>query len=58
MYSDKGELETVFKLYAMVKKDNLEPSFYCMNHYLESSMKMRDNDRILEVILDHKKQSN
>ncbi len=48
-------MEAVAKLYQLNKSETT-PTFNSMNTYLEMAMRLEDNDKIVEVIQDFKKQ--
>lgn len=52
MYLAKREMDTIVKLYGVLKSEGLEPSFYCMNYYLEMAMRLQDTNKIVEVLED------
>ena len=57
MYLAKREMDTIDKLYGVMKSEGVEPSFYCMNYYLEMAMRLQDTNKIVEVLEDFVKSS-
>lgn len=56
MYHETRDLQTVNKLYALCKAETV-PTYFCMNYYLETAMRLEDNDKIIEAVRDLKDQS-
>jgi len=52
MYLAQRDMDTIDRLYGVMKSEGVEPSFYCMNYYLEMAMRLQDTNKIVEVLED------
>ena len=57
MYVKLTEFSTVITLYEKLESKNLTPTYFSMNAFLESSIKMKDNDLILKGLDEFHKTS-
>ena len=57
LYSNLRDIQKVFKLCELMKKEQLKPSYKTLNNFLEMAMRMEDTNRIVENLQDFKKRS-
>ncbi len=57
MYLQQRDMDTIDRLYGVMKSEGVEPSFYCMNYYLEMAMRLQNTNKIVEVLEDFIKAS-
>jgi len=51
----KRDLDTVDRLYGIVKSEGLPITYNMMNTYLELAIRLQDTERIVEALQDFKK---
>ena len=55
MYHAKRDFKAIAKLMVNIEKENLEPTFYTLNYYLDTAMRLEDTDMIVEALKKFKK---
>ena len=58
MYLSKRDVDTVIKLYDGLKAEGNKPSFFAMNYFLETAMRLQNTDKIVEALQDFRKEGN
>jgi len=55
MYSEKREFKALLKVFENMKKANSTPTFFALNYYLDTAIRLEDTDMIVDALKEFKK---
>lgn len=58
MFSNLRDIPKVFRIYELLKKEDLKPTYMSLNNLLEIAIRVQNIDKLIELLKEFKKQSN